>query len=133
MWRRGPVAPPPSPREPNELIRSQVIPCDRCDEPAVHLIFTADNGTGPGALEDVTRKMFTIVRRLNIPTYAVGATVLIDSTKPVVSDIRQVWPERGELLRVTEKEFDSRIDELTKNHCDRVPASTAGEKKPQKS
>lgn len=121
----APTSRPPSPGSQGELIESQVIPCRRCDRPAAMLVFTLNFGTEPGDLENVTRLMYQNIRKMEVPTFAVGATLVAGSDRRGVANIRQVWPERGELLQLTERELNWKLDESVEKHCSGTPATGA--------
>ncbi len=61
-----------------ERIPSTQIPCERCGKVAAHLIF-ADYAREVGGLEDCARKMYSIYKKVNVPTWVIGAPLGIPS------------------------------------------------------
>jgi hypothetical protein len=120
-----PSSRPPSTGSQGEVIESQVIPCLRCDKAVAMLVFTLNVGTEPDDIEDVTRLMYPNIRKMDVPTFAVGATFVAGSDRREVANIRQVWPERGELLQLTEKELNAKLDEYVNKHCSGTLATRA--------
>ncbi len=52
------------------------------------LVFTLNFGTEPDDLENVTRLMFQNIRKMDEPTFAVGATLVAGSDRRGVANIR---------------------------------------------
>ena len=111
--------PPPyeSPKE-NHLIKSQVIPCERCHNPAVMLIF-APNADTAAALEDCARLMYPHIQKINVPTWIIGEEHSVHSNG--VQDIElllmKAHPEREDAKRVLASIFDPGLDNLIAGHC----------------
>ena len=111
--------PPPyeAPKE-NHLIKSQVIPCERCNKPVVMLIF-AQNADTSAALEDCARLMFPHTQKMNIPTWIMGEEhdVHINGAQDIEILLMKAHPEHEEAKRVLASVFDPGLDRLIADHC----------------
>ena len=111
--------PPPyeSPKE-NHLIKSQVIPCERCNKPVVMLIF-APNADTAGALEDCARLMYPHTQKMNVPTWIMGEEhdVHINGVQDIEILLMKAHPEREDAKRVLASVFDPGLDRITAEHC----------------
>ena len=109
--------PPARPPEPQHMVASKHIQCERCDAIVALLIF-ADNATDQGGLEDYARLMHAQVRAFNVPTWVIGpptgAEPLPDE-RP--ADILKIWPEREPVQRLSPEEFNPLLDPLIQGHC----------------
>ena len=111
--------PPPyeAPKE-NHLIKSQVIPCERCNKPAVMLIF-APNADTAAALEDCTRLMYPHIQKMNVSTWIMGEEhdVHINGVQDIEILLMKAHPERDAAERVLASVFDPGLDNLIAGHC----------------
>jgi len=68
---RGTDTPAPQPLGPdaNQLIKSKLVQCDRCDAFVAHIVF-ANEATG--TMEDHARLMYGRIRELGLPAWVLG-------------------------------------------------------------
>jgi len=104
-----------TPPAPMERIPSTQIPCERCGKVAAHLIF-ADYAREVGELEDCARKMYSIYKKLNVPTWVIGAPLGIPSDHTPALTVK-VWPERQEAKPISPADFNAELDVLLDKHC----------------
>ncbi len=115
---RPPSGPPTqvkTPPAPMERIPSKHIPCERCGKVAAHLIF-ADYAREVGELEDCARKMYSIYKKVNVPTWVIGAPLGIPSDRTPAWTLK-VWPERQEPQPMSPADFNAELDKMLDNHC----------------
>ncbi len=106
-----------SPRDQGEYIESKIIQCRRCNA-GVALLIIAINARNLGEMEDYARKMFSQVKRLNLPSYVIGP--MIDDGGPVEerpSNVLKIWPEREPMRCMRPSEFNPILAILAKAHC----------------
>jgi hypothetical protein len=111
-----PASKPRRPPEPQEVVESKLIPCERCGRMVAMLIF-APQATDAGRFEDYARKMYPEYARLDLPTWIIGPALgggpLID--RP--ADILKIWPTRTPIERQRPAQFNSMLDRLVAGHC----------------
>ncbi|PIR10220.1 MAG: hypothetical protein COV52_09685 [Gammaproteobacteria bacterium CG11_big_fil_rev_8_21_14_0_20_46_22] len=102
----------------HHLVKSEVMPCERCGAPTAMLIIAPDAMTAD-RLEDYARKMFSQVKELNVPTWVVGAEreVKVDGALAGEALIMKVWPERVEAKLMLSTELNFQLDGLMEKHC----------------
>ena len=104
-----------TPTAPMERIPSTQIPCDRCGQVAAHLIF-ADYAREVGELEDCARKMYRIYKKVNVPTWVIGAPLGMPSDHTPALTLK-VWPDRQQAQPISPADFNTALDELLAQHC----------------
>ena len=104
-----------TPPAPMERISSTKIPCERCGKVAAHLIF-ADYAREVGGLEDCARKMYSIYKKVNVPTWVIGAPLGIPSDRTPERTLK-VWPKRQEAKPTSPANFNAELDKLLAKHC----------------
>ncbi|MEM9090826.1 MAG: hypothetical protein AAGC93_19020 [Cyanobacteria bacterium P01_F01_bin.53] len=109
-----PALAPPTPGS-DEIVESNLIPCDRCGEIAAHLVF-AHEAEDVGGLEDYARKMYSKIRELNVPTWIIGPPLGI-AGHDTPSLVMKVWPERLPVQTMTPNCFNADLDALLERHC----------------
>lgn len=115
---RSPVGTPmkvSTPPAAMERIPSTQIPCERCGKVAAHLIF-ADYAQDVSGLEDCARKMYSIYKKLNVPTWVIGAPTGIPSDHTPALTLK-VWPERQKAQLVSPADFNANLDKMLESHC----------------
>ena len=115
---RPPASPPTqvkTPPAPMERIPSTQIPCERCGKVAAHLIF-ADDAREVGGLEDCARKMYSIYKKVNVPTWVIGAPLGIPSDHTPALTLK-VWPKRQKAMPISPADFNAELDKLLAKHC----------------
>ncbi len=105
-----------SPPTPKEMIKSKLIPCERCGTMVAILIF-APEATDPGRFEDYARKMYAQYTHLNLPTWIIGPSLGSGPPMDRPADIFKVWPERIPMERLRPAEFNPLINQLATRHC----------------
>lgn len=113
-WTGTPATAAPLP-SPSELVKSEQIPCEQCGAIAAHLIF-ADNARSVGELEDYARKMYAIYKKVNVPTWIIGAPQGIPSDDTPALTMK-VWPKRQAAKRLSPNAFNPKLDALLARHC----------------
>ena len=109
--------------EPAGIAESKALLCDRCEAVVALLVFApeAAGGGESGHLEDVARLMYPHYSELGVPTWIIGPAALndIQSRPPedVPSNVLQVWPIRGDLERLSSRQFNPRTQLLQRTHC----------------
>jgi len=107
---------PMSSFEPNEVVESKILQCERCDAGVAHLIF-ADRAVDLGGLEDYARLMYAQVATMNLPTWVIGPQVGGGPPEDRPADILKIWPTREAVRRMRPREFDQVADPLVRGHC----------------
>ena len=79
------------------------------------LVF-ADHAREEGELEDYARKMFNHYKRLNVPTWILGAPRRLPDNDISCATF-QVWPERGPIREMRPDEFNRAVDHVIEKHC----------------
>lgn len=108
--------PPARLPEPQHIVASKHIQCERCDAIVALLIF-ADNATDQGGLEDYARLMHAQVRAFNVPTWVIGPPTGTEPLPERPADILKLWPEREPVQRLSPEEFNPLLDPLIQGHC----------------
>jgi hypothetical protein len=111
-----PVNLPPRPPEPQELVESRLIPCDRCGTMLAMLIF-APQATDAGGFEDYARKMYPEYTRLNLLTCIIGPALGGGPLMERPTEILIVWPAREPIARQRPADFNAMLDGLVTGHC----------------
>jgi hypothetical protein len=111
----GPPLQVKTPPAPMERIPSTQIPCERCGKVAAHLIF-ADYARDVGGLEDCARKMYSLYKKVNVPTWVIGPPLGIPSDHTPALTL-QVWPQRQEPQSISPADFNAELDKLLDKHC----------------
>ncbi len=111
-----PAPQPPGP-DADHLIKSKLIPCDRCDAFVAHIVF-ADEATG--TLEDHARLMHGRIRELGLPAWVLGP-IQERGRHAGQAELLAVYPAREPTRWVTEAEFDVMMDAITDVHCALTP------------
>lgn len=104
-----------TPPAPMERIPSTQIPCERCGKVAAHLIF-ADYAREVGDLEDCARKMYSIYKKVNVPTWVIGAPLGIPSAHTPALTLK-IWPERQAAKPISPADFNVELDKILAKHC----------------
>ncbi|MGB3791007.1 MAG: hypothetical protein WA949_23580 [Phormidesmis sp.] len=104
-----------TPPAPMERIPSTQIPCERCGKVAAHLIF-ADYAREVSGLEDCARKMYHIYKKVNVPTWIIGAPLGIPSDHTPALTLK-VWPKRQEAKPISPADFNAALDKILEKHC----------------
>lgn len=104
-----------TPPAPMERIPSTQIPCERCGKVAAHLIF-ADYAREIGGLEDCARKMYSIYKKVNVPTWVIGPPLGIPSDHTPALTLK-VWPERQEPQSISPADLNAELDKILDKHC----------------
>ena len=107
---------PPRPSEPQHVVESKHIQCERCDALVALLIF-ADSATDQGGLEDYARLMHAQVKSFNVPTWVIGPPSGPEPLPERPADILKIWPERDPVQRLRPDEFNPLLDPLIQGHC----------------
>jgi len=115
-----PAPQPPGP-DADHLIKSKLIPCDRCDAFVAHIVF-ADEATG--TLEDHARLMHGRIRELGLPAWVLGP-IQERGRHAGLAELLAVYPKREPTRWVTEAEFDVMMDAITGVHCNPARAEAA--------
>jgi len=110
------VDPPTRPSEPQQVVESEHIQCERCDAMVALLIF-ADQATDPGGLEDYARLMHAQVKAFNVPTWVIGPPSGTEPLPERPADILKIWPQREPIQRLRPAEFNPMLDPLIQGHC----------------
>ncbi len=113
---REAAPPPPRPPEPQQVVESKHIQCERCDAIVAFLIF-ADDATDPGGLEDVARLMHAQVKAFNVPTWVIVPPTGSEPLPERPADILQIWPQREPVQRLRPDEFNPLLAPLIQRHC----------------
>jgi hypothetical protein len=104
-----------TPPAPVERIPSTQIPCECCGKIAAHLIF-ADCAREVSGLEDCARKMYSIYKKVNVPTWVIGAPLGIPGDHTPALTLK-VWPERQEPQPISPADFNVELDKMLAKHC----------------
>jgi len=104
-----------TPPAPMERIPSTQIPCERCGKVAAHLIF-ADYAREVSGLEDCARKMYHIYKKVNVPTWIIGAPLGIPSDHTPALTLK-VWPKRQKAKPISPADFNAALDKILEKHC----------------
>ncbi len=106
---------PEMPKAPQEIVESELIPCERCKEPVAMLIF-AVGATETSDFEDYARKMYSKYSEINVPTWLIG-DFIGEANNDAPSKVLKIWPRRRPILKMTPNGFKAMIVKLAKNHC----------------
>lgn len=108
---------PAAVRSDGELVQSQLVPCERCGAPALHLVFANEDGAG---LEDCARMMHSRIAALNAPTWIIGPPLgLVGDPNERPANVLKVWPNREPVRRVKPEDFHAETQHLVTEHCPR--------------
>ena len=99
-----------------KLVESKVMVCETCDTPVAMLIFAPDAYT-PSELEDYARMMYSNTKKLNLPTWIIGAEEEVVSNKEGIAFILKTWPEREPAKKTSSLVFEAMLDKLQTRHC----------------
>ncbi len=108
--------PPPRPPEPREVVKSKLIPCERCGANVALLIF-APPATDLGRFEDYARKMYPQIAWLDLPTYIIGPPQGDEPLPVRPAEVWKVWPKREPVRLLRPDEFNPIMERLAKTHC----------------
>ncbi len=111
--------PPISPKSPQEVVESKLIPCEKCGETAAILIF-ADDAIDLGGFEDCARKMYHQYSDLNVSTWIIGPPVGDLNGAQTPTNTMKVWPQREPIKTITADEFNADLDAFVDMHCGQV-------------
>lgn len=102
-----------------QVIKSEIIPCDQCGEPTAILILAPDALTAD-RLEDYARRMYAKVKAMNVPTWIVGAEkeTMINRMPCGEALVLKVWPKREAAKVISSTVLNPQLDELMQKHCD---------------
>lgn len=109
------VPPPDLPKDPGQLVESELIRCETCETNVAMVVFS--EATDVGGMEDSARLMYNNVRKMNVPTWIVGELVGEDALGAPVAYVLKVWPERGEVEKLPREDLHAQIEPLEKGHC----------------
>ncbi|MBX2843580.1 MAG: hypothetical protein KTR26_17540 [Flammeovirgaceae bacterium] len=112
---KGKLPPRPNTSQ-NELVRNHQIPCEKCGQLAVVLIFPP-HAIEKGHFEDYARKMYTQYRNWNVDTWIIGTPAGPRDGANTPTNILKVWPEKGELIHTTANEFNMHLLRVLDSHC----------------
>ena len=87
------------------IIKAEIIPCDICGATIVAKVFASDAYT-IDRLEDYARLAFSKIKELNVPTWIIGAELVL-----------KVWPKRESARIILQPELHNIWAQLKKNHC----------------
>ena len=107
---------PPRPPEPQEMVESRLIACERCGTMVAMLIF-APQAADRGGFEDYARKMYPEYVRLDLQTWIIGPALGSRMLMERPADILKIWPSREPVERQRPAEFNSMLDRLVSEHC----------------
>ena len=108
--------PPARPPEPQQVVESKHIQCERCNAIVALLIF-ADQVTDIGRLEDYARLMHAQVKSFDVPTWVIGPPTGTEPLPERPADILKIWPQREPIQRLRPAEFNPILDPLIEGHC----------------
>jgi hypothetical protein len=112
----GAIPSPPRPTDPQYVIESEHIPCERCGALVAMIIF-APEATDAGRFEDYARLMYVQYERLNMPTWIIGPALEGGPPMHRPADILKVWPERAPFERLRPDQFNPMLEQLAAGHC----------------
>lgn len=100
------------------LIKSEIMPCEQCGEPAAIMVIAPD-ATTEGELEDYARLMYIKLKELNIPAWVIGREkeVQIDGVLMGNALVLKVWPEREAPREILSIDLNPQFEVLMKNNC----------------
>jgi len=96
---------------------TKVMTCSTCDKPTALLIF-ANQWENEGDLENAARVMYYEINRLNVPTWVIGEISGKGNPMSNSTIIKKVWPKREDMFEASPSEFNLKLEELDKKHCD---------------
>ncbi|MEI6096587.1 MAG: hypothetical protein WCR08_14220 [Gammaproteobacteria bacterium] len=99
-----------------KMVESKVMVCETCDAPVAMLIFAPDAYT-PSELEDYARMMYSNTKKLNLPTWVIGAEEEVVPDKEGIALILKAWPNREPAKKISSLVFEPMMDKLQNNHC----------------
>lgn len=102
-----------TPVRPQSIVRSQLIPCDKCGKNAVFLIHTDKEKITEGDVSDYERKMYQHIQSNNLATWVVSPM----SGRNNQMYVQKVWPKRGEFKLSSERDFEKKLDKVFQTHC----------------
>ncbi len=102
----------------HHLIKSEVMPCEKCNVPTAMLILAPDAFTAD-RLEDYARLMYEKVKELNVPTWIVGAEkeIIINGDAVGEALVLKVWPKREKAKIIPSSDLNPQLDALMQEHC----------------
>jgi len=98
-----------------KVVESKVMVCETCDAPVAMLIFAPDADT-PGELEDYARVMYANTKKLNLPTWVIGAEKEVVPDKEGMALILKSWPDRQPAKKISSLIFEPMLDILQTRH-----------------
>lgn len=109
---------PYTPQKDNVVIKSSLMPCEKCGKPAAMMIIAPD-AFSAGDLADYARLMHTKVQELNVPTWVVGAEKeIIKNGEPMGEAlVLKIWPEHEDAKVILSPEFNAMLDVCMTTHC----------------
>ena len=99
-----------------KIVESKVMVCETCDAPVAMLIFAPDAYT-PSELEDYARMMYSNTKKLNLPTWVIGAEKEVVPDKEGIALILKTWPYRESAKKISSLVFEPMLDTLQTTHC----------------
>ncbi len=102
-----------------KIVESKVMVCETCDAPVAMLIFAPDAYT-PSELEDYARMMYSNTKKLNLPTWVIGAEEEVVPNKEGIALILKTWPDRESAKKISSLVFEPMLDTLQTTHCKNI-------------
>jgi len=103
-----------------QRVATTVHACARCGEDLLLLIF-GDQARDEDGLWAYERLMREVIVARGLPAYVLGAPEGDGTLDDTPSLLLRVWPESGEVRRVTPGEWDSLLDQWSQAHCAHAP------------
>lgn len=98
------------------VVESKVMVCETCDAPVAMLIFAPDAYTSD-MLEDYARMMYSNTKKLNLPTWVLGAEEEIVPGREGMALILKTWPIREPARKISSLVFEPMLHKLQTRHC----------------
>lgn len=99
-----------------KVIESKVMVCETCDVPVAMLIFAPD-AYASDELENYARMMYSNTKKLNLPTWVIGAEEEIVPDKEGMALILKAWPDREPARKISSLVFEPMLNKLQTRHC----------------
>jgi hypothetical protein len=100
------------------VIKSDVMPCEKCGAPTAMLILAEDAVT-TDRLEDYARLMYEKIKELDVHTWVIGAEKEVFTNGDFAGEslALKVWPSREQAKVILSTDLNLQLDVLMQKHC----------------